>query len=116
MHFTGGAVAVIDPIRCQGCGVCEQVCRFDAILPPLPMGDGLRARVFTLLTPLPAMAAQPVSTSVPRVLSIWCPNLPGMVSIAKSLRDAVSCGSVPGARKLREAGHARQAKCAFTCQ
>jgi MinD superfamily P-loop ATPase len=29
--FTGGAVAVIDPDRCQGCGVCEQVCRFDAI-------------------------------------------------------------------------------------
>ena len=36
--FTGGAVAVIDPIRCQGCGVCEQVCRFDAILPPSPNG------------------------------------------------------------------------------
>lgn len=32
--FTGGAVAVIAPQRCQGCGVCEQVCRFDAILPP----------------------------------------------------------------------------------
>jgi MinD superfamily P-loop ATPase len=32
--FTGGSVAVIDPERCQGCGICEQVCRFDAILPP----------------------------------------------------------------------------------
>jgi MinD superfamily P-loop ATPase len=31
--FTGGAVAVIDPQRCQGCGICEQVCRFDAVLP-----------------------------------------------------------------------------------
>lgn len=30
--FTGGSVAVIDLERCQGCGVCEQVCRFDAIL------------------------------------------------------------------------------------
>lgn len=29
--FTGGSVAVIDPERCQGCGVCEQVCRFDAV-------------------------------------------------------------------------------------
>jgi MinD superfamily P-loop ATPase len=29
--FTGGAVAVIDPALCQGCGICEQVCRFDAI-------------------------------------------------------------------------------------
>lgn len=32
--FTGGSVAVIDPQRCQGCGTCEQVCRFDAVLPP----------------------------------------------------------------------------------
>jgi MinD superfamily P-loop ATPase len=29
--FTGGAVAVIDPKGCQGCGICKQVCRFDAI-------------------------------------------------------------------------------------
>ena len=32
--FTGGSVAVIDPQRCQGCGTCEQVCRFDAVIPP----------------------------------------------------------------------------------
>lgn len=30
--FTGGAVAVIDPEKCQGCGACEQVCRFDAVI------------------------------------------------------------------------------------
>ncbi|MBN1311630.1 MAG: ATP-binding protein [Anaerolineae bacterium] len=29
--FIGGAVAVIDPERCQACGICEQVCRFDAV-------------------------------------------------------------------------------------
>jgi MinD superfamily P-loop ATPase len=29
--FTGGSVAIIDPERCQGCGICEQVCRFDAV-------------------------------------------------------------------------------------
>jgi MinD superfamily P-loop ATPase len=29
--FIGGAVALIDPERCQGCGICQQVCRFDAI-------------------------------------------------------------------------------------
>lgn len=29
--FIGGAVAVIDQERCQGCGICRQVCRFDAI-------------------------------------------------------------------------------------
>lgn len=31
--FTGGSVAVIDPDLCQGCGICEQVCRFEAVLP-----------------------------------------------------------------------------------
>jgi MinD superfamily P-loop ATPase len=31
--FTGGSVAIIDPELCQGCGICEQVCRFEAIHP-----------------------------------------------------------------------------------
>lgn len=29
--FTGGSVAIIDPDQCQGCGICADVCRFDAI-------------------------------------------------------------------------------------
>jgi len=29
--FTGGSVAIIDQERCNVCGICEQVCRFDAI-------------------------------------------------------------------------------------
>jgi MinD superfamily P-loop ATPase len=29
--FTGGSIAIIDPKHCQGCGICEQVCRFDAV-------------------------------------------------------------------------------------
>jgi MinD superfamily P-loop ATPase len=29
--FTGGSVAIVDQERCNGYGVCEQVCRFDAI-------------------------------------------------------------------------------------
>ncbi len=33
-EFMGGAIAVIDADRCQGCGLCEQVCRFEAIIPP----------------------------------------------------------------------------------
>ncbi len=33
-EFLGGAVALIDPELCQGCGTCEQVCRFGAVIPP----------------------------------------------------------------------------------
>lgn len=33
-EFHSGSVAVIDENLCQGCGVCEQACRFEAILPP----------------------------------------------------------------------------------
>jgi MinD superfamily P-loop ATPase len=29
--FTSGSVAVIEPERCQDCGTCIQVCRFDAV-------------------------------------------------------------------------------------
>jgi MinD superfamily P-loop ATPase len=29
--FSGGMTAVIDPVRCTGCGLCEEHCRFDAI-------------------------------------------------------------------------------------
>jgi len=33
-EFIGGSVAVIDDARCEGCGTCYDVCRFDAVLPP----------------------------------------------------------------------------------
>jgi len=29
--FTGGGVAILDPAMCEGCGLCIEVCRFDAI-------------------------------------------------------------------------------------
>jgi MinD superfamily P-loop ATPase len=39
-NFIGGAKAIIDDVLCSGCGRCEKVCRFDAILPPPNnMGD-----------------------------------------------------------------------------
>ncbi len=45
-EFMGGSKAVIDPAKCEGCGVCEQVCRFDAVNPhpsPPPLaGEGYR--------------------------------------------------------------------------
>ena len=31
MDFSGGKQAVIDPARCTGCGLCADLCRFDAI-------------------------------------------------------------------------------------
>jgi MinD superfamily P-loop ATPase len=31
--FMGGQVATIDPDACQRCGICDDVCRFDAIVP-----------------------------------------------------------------------------------
>lgn len=30
--FSGGQIAIVDPDLCQGCGICDQVCRFGAIL------------------------------------------------------------------------------------
>ncbi|MGN1140856.1 MAG: 4Fe-4S binding protein [Oliverpabstia sp.] len=30
--FYGGDKAVIDPVKCIGCGICQENCRFDAIL------------------------------------------------------------------------------------
>lgn len=32
-NFFSGAVAVIDEDRCEECGICEHICRFEAILP-----------------------------------------------------------------------------------
>ncbi len=31
--FVGGQVAEIEPAACTGCGVCAEVCRFEAVLP-----------------------------------------------------------------------------------
>ncbi len=37
--FYGGSVAVIDESLCQGCGICEQVCRFEAVSSPASGND-----------------------------------------------------------------------------
>jgi len=66
--FQGGAVAVIDPDLCEGCGTCAEVCRFDAILEPGENGrlsyvvdpiacDGCAACVYTC--PTEAIRMQP---------------------------------------------------------
>jgi MinD superfamily P-loop ATPase len=55
--FKGSSKAMIHPERCTGCGICEQVCRFDAVRAPLEIGrafeidvlrcDGCAACVYT---------------------------------------------------------------------
>jgi len=46
--FVGGKVAVIDPELCTACGLCAQVCRFEAPHPhppsPLSLSYGERER------------------------------------------------------------------------
>ena len=32
-EFMGGQLAVIDPEKCTACGICADVCRFDAVIP-----------------------------------------------------------------------------------
>jgi MinD superfamily P-loop ATPase len=34
--FIGGKRAIIDPDACTACGICAEVCRFEAIVPPSP--------------------------------------------------------------------------------
>ncbi len=45
--FTGGQVAIIDPELCTACGICAEVCRFEAVVAPSPLpprrGEGVRA-------------------------------------------------------------------------
>jgi MinD superfamily P-loop ATPase len=46
--FMGGQTAVIDPDYCSLCGICEEVCRFGAIIAPSrsPSGGGQGERVY----------------------------------------------------------------------
>ncbi|MBM4464155.1 MAG: 4Fe-4S dicluster domain-containing protein [Chloroflexi bacterium] len=34
--FVGGKLAIIDPDLCTACGICAEVCRFEAVVPPSP--------------------------------------------------------------------------------
>jgi len=46
-EFTGGDLAVVEPALCDGCGACEEICRFDAIA--VRLGNGFpRAAVEAL--------------------------------------------------------------------
>jgi MinD superfamily P-loop ATPase len=61
--FRAGHVAVIDPARCRGCGVCMDVCRFGAIA-----DDGVG---YSVNNPWPARAARPASRCARPVPSIF---------------------------------------------
>jgi MinD superfamily P-loop ATPase len=41
-EFMGGAKAVIAPERCEGCGLCAQVCRFEAVMLPGDAAAGVQ--------------------------------------------------------------------------
>ncbi len=43
--FVSGVVAKLDPALCNGCGICEAECRFDAIFPPANPEDGPAYRI-----------------------------------------------------------------------
>jgi MinD superfamily P-loop ATPase len=65
--FVGGSIAVIDPDKCDGCGVCVSVCRFDAVqvreggyrIDPIPC-DGCAACVYQCPTKAIRMESQVV--------------------------------------------------------
>ena len=38
-RFMGGKVARIDPEKCDGCGICRELCRYDAIGPHFQVDD-----------------------------------------------------------------------------
>jgi MinD superfamily P-loop ATPase len=39
LSFFSSKVAVVDPELCEACGRCEEVCRFDAVVPPADDGE-----------------------------------------------------------------------------
>jgi len=55
--FMGGQVAIIDPELCTGCGICAQVCRFDAIL---EIGDSGIGKLGLPNSPIPQFPNVPV--------------------------------------------------------
>ncbi len=61
--FMGGQVAVIDPARCTACGICVQVCRFDAIVETRGQGDKeiRRPRPPLPLSPSPCLMVDPLA-------------------------------------------------------
>jgi len=43
-EFIGGAIAVIEKDQCEACGICSQICRFEAVLSPAAE-DGTAYRI-----------------------------------------------------------------------
>jgi MinD superfamily P-loop ATPase len=85
--FTGGLLAIIDPLLCQGCGTCEQVCRFDAVIPDLETYhiDPIACEGCAACVPVPG-GSHPHGTADRRPV----------VPVREPLRPALPCGPETG--------------------
>ena len=101
--FTGGSVAVIDQERCQGCGICEQVCRFDAVQ---STPDGYR------VDPIACDGCAACVYQCPEDAIHMDPQTAGQWYLSREpLRTSVPCRSLSGSGKLWQVGDSCQAKC-----
>jgi len=74
--FTGGQLAVIDPDKCTACGVCAEVCRFEAIFEMGRRGDKETRRLSPLL-PLsvsPPLTVDPLACEGCAACFYQCPE------------------------------------------
>ena len=103
-EFIGGQVAVIDAELCQGCGTCDDVCRFDAIVTASNGRD--------------AYAVDPIACEGCAACVYQCPEEAirmdaatgrPLVPVGQPLWAAVPRRAASGTGELRQAGDAGQA-------
>ncbi len=74
--FVGGKVAVIDPELCTGCGLCAEVCRFEAVV--VEQGGGgvevQRSSPLHPCTPAPPLKIDPIACEGCAVCYYQCPS------------------------------------------
>jgi MinD superfamily P-loop ATPase len=73
--FIGGKVAVIDPELCTACGICAEVCRFEAISETRRHGDTETGRPSPPLpvSPSPSLKIDPIACEGCAVCYYQCP-------------------------------------------
>jgi len=73
--FVGGKVAVIDPELCTACGICAEVCRFEAVVVE-QRGGGVEVQRSSLLhpcAPAPPLKIDPIACEGCAVCYYQCP-------------------------------------------